>query len=269
MKLSLEFLGSGTSVGIPVIGCDCAVCTSSDPRNRRLRSSAVVRGYDDSGALQTTVLIDTAPDLREQALRTRLRHIDAVIITHHHADHVVGIDDLRRFNALKKSVLDCWAMPSTLATLRQSFGYVFVDDGKLRPGLPCLRARPITLGEPFQVGCLTFAPFEMDHHIIASLGLCITCRGSRALAYCLDVKTLPEPAFAALRGVDTLVLDMLREKQHPTHMNLTEALQAVSRIAPRRTFFGHMAHEVEHQTLEAALPPEIRLAYDGLVLEID
>ena len=143
MKFSLEILGSGTSVGVPVIGCACAVCTSTDPRNNRLRSSALVRGYDGGGQLETTVIIDTAPDFRQQMLRARVQKLDGVIITHYHADHVVGIDDVRRFNSIQKRVIDLWATPETLASLRRSFGYVFQESGDVRPGLPCLRARTI------------------------------------------------------------------------------------------------------------------------------
>ncbi len=269
MKFSVEILGSGTSVGVPTIGCDCAVCLSTDPLNKRLRSSILVRSYDESGRNDTTVVIDTTPDFRTQMLRSNVKHIDAVLITHYHADHVVGIDDVRRFNTLQNRVIDCYATAATLKQIKHSFDYVLVEQDALRFGLPCLKGREITYGTPFQIGALEFLPLELDHTIIKSLGLIIRSRGSRALAYCLDVKIIPEPAYAALKGADTLVLDMLREKSHPTHMNFEEAQAAIRRIEPRRTFFGHIAHEIEHRSFEAKLPPETRLAYDGLILEME
>ena len=270
MKLSLEFLGTGTSVGVPVIGCECTVCSSTDPLNKRLRSSALVRGYNPAGELDTTVIIDTSPDFRQQILRarTKVRRLDAVIITHYHADHVVGIDDVRRFNAMQNQAIDCWATPATLSSLKHSFGYVFANEVGLKHGLPCLNPRPITIGEPFEIGCLRFVPLDQDHYVLRTLGFRITCRDSEPLSYCLDVKRIPEQSYEALQGTHTLVLDMLREKPHLTHMNLSEALEAVRRIAPRRTFFAHCAHEVDHRALESNLPPDIRLAYDGLVLEM-
>ncbi|MCY3023620.1 MAG: MBL fold metallo-hydrolase [Planctomycetota bacterium] len=268
VKLSLEFLGSGTSVGVPCIGCDCPVCTSTDPLNKRLRSSALVRGYDAAGNVATTVVIDTSADFRQQMLRAGVRHLDAVLISHHHADHVVGIDDVRRYNALQNAPLDCWATPGTLATLRQSFWYVFSDVDYVRWGLPCLRPRPIAHGQPIEVGCLRIEPLALDHEVIQNTGFRITCDGSAALAYCLDVKRIPPESYARLKGTHTLVLDMLRETPHPTHMSLSEALEAVARIAPQRAWFAHIAHEVDHRALEARLPPHIRVAYDGLVLEI-
>jgi phosphoribosyl 1,2-cyclic phosphate phosphodiesterase len=269
MKFSVEFLGSGTSVGVPCIGCDCAVCRSSDPLNRRLRSSVLVRGYDATGNVQTTVVVDTSPDFREQMLRAKVQRLDAVLITHYHADHVVGIDDVRRFNYLQKQVLDCWATSETIQSIRRSFEYVLVEEQNLRFGLPCLKAREMKYGEPFQIGCLTFLPIEMDHYVMKTAGLVTSCGNSAKLAYCLDVKTLPPHSYQMLEGVDTLVLDMLREKEHPTHLNFAEAMAVVGKVKPRRTFFGHIAHEVEHRSFESRLPPEIRLAYDGLIVEMD
>jgi len=267
-KLSLEFLGSGTSVGVPVIGCDCAVCRSTDSLNKRLRSSVLVRGYDESGGLLTTVVIDTAPDFRQQMLRSNVRRLDGVIISHYHADHVVGIDDVRRYNHMQNAAIDCWARPETLASLKQSFGYVFVEDENVRWGLPCLRPRAFQFGDTFEIGALKFEALELDHHIMKNTGFRIRCGDSPALAYCLDVKRIPELSYEKLRGTHTLVLDMLREKIHPTHMNLDEALAAVARIGAACSFFAHIAHEVDHRTLQAKLPHAIQLAYDGLLVEV-
>ncbi|MCZ7647353.1 MAG: MBL fold metallo-hydrolase [Planctomycetota bacterium] len=260
-SLSLEFLGSGTSTGVPAIGCACAVCTSDDPRNRRLRPSVLLRGGG------TAVVVDTGPDFREQMLRSKVARLDAVLITHYHADHVVGIDDLRRFNMLQKQVLPCWATEKTLASLRHSFGYVFSET--LRPGLPNLTPQTIVPGQPFEIGELRLEPYEIDHHVLPNIALRIARKGTQGpvLVYCMDCKRIPEASYEALAGADLLVLDMLREQPHPTHFNLEEALAAVARLRPRKTWFAHMAHEVDHAAIEAKLPPGIRLAYDGLVVE--
>ena len=165
MRLSLEFLGTGTSVGVPMIGCDCAVCKSTDPRDKRLRSSAIVRAHNANDKPETTVLLDTTPDLRYQMLRGNVRHLDAIIITHFHADHVMGIDDIRRFNIIQKQVLEIWGTAATLASMRKSFGYVFSDT--LRYGWPSLVAREIKIGETFNIGSLNFLSLRArspSHH---------------------------------------------------------------------------------------------------------
>jgi phosphoribosyl 1,2-cyclic phosphate phosphodiesterase len=268
-KFSLEFLGSGTSVGVPVIACDCSVCTSSDPRNKRLRSSVWLKAFDDAQTLSTSVVIDTTPDFRTQMLRANVRRVDALIISHFHADHVVGIDDMRRFNSLQKTVIDCWCTVETEKSLRRSFGYVFSDEGIVRPGLPNLRVRNFSFGQPFQIGALELEPVRQDHHIIESAGFRITSRGSESLSYCLDVKRMPLESLERLRGTDTLILDMLREKPpHPTHMDLAEALATIAQVQPRRTYLGHIAHEVDHAELTNRLPSEIHLAYDGLIVSM-
>jgi phosphoribosyl 1,2-cyclic phosphate phosphodiesterase len=277
-RLSLEFLGSGTSVGVPAIGCECRVCASDDPLNKRLRSSVLLRGIH--GETATTVVIDTSADFRQQMLRAKVRRVDAVVITHHHADHVVGIDDVRRFNTLQRAPIDCFATAATLTTLRRSFPYVFVEGEHVNWGLPALRPCPMTFGVPFDVGCLRIVPLELDHEVIVSSGFVITCGGntgggatsgtSASLGYCVDVKRIPQVSMERLKGVHTLVLDMLREAPpHPTHLSLGEALEIVARVAPRRAYLAHIGHEIEHRTVESRLPPHVRLAYDGLVVELD
>lgn len=266
MRLTLEFLGSGTSVGVPCVGCQCSVCMSTDSRNKRLRPSVLVRAWDGERLL-TTVIIDTGPDFRSQMLRANVQRLDAVIISHYHYDHVVGIDDVRRYNHLQHQIIDCWGSMATLDRLRHSFAYVFTTSDELRPGLPNIRTKTIVPYEPFFIGPLQFEPLEQDHAVMPSLGFRISAEGSPAIAYCLDVKTIPAQSYDRLAGVDTFIVDMLREKLHPTHMNLDEALEAVARIKPRRAFFSHIAHETDHALVESKLPAHVRIAYDGLILE--
>lgn len=268
-RLTLEFLGSGTSVGVPCVACSCAVCTSTDSRNKRLRPSALVRAWEEGKPEPLcTVIIDTGPDFRTQMLRANVRRLDAVIISHYHYDHVVGIDDVRRFNHTQMQILNCWGTEHSLTRLRHSFSYIFNDGTELVPGFPNLRGKTIIPFEPFEIGPIRFEPLELDHAVMASLGFRISVGDSPAIAYCLDVKRIPPTSYDRLEGVDTLVLDMLREKIHPTHMNLEESLAAVARIRPRRAYFSHIAHETDHAATEAKLPENIRIAYDGLILEV-
>lgn len=259
--LVLVFLGSGTSTGVPVIGCDCAVCHSSDPRNQRLRCAALVRGGP------TTVVIDTGPDFRTQMLRANVRRLDAVLLTHSHADHVVGLDELRRYNYLQRQILDCWALSETFDVIRGGFGYAFSET--LRYGLPNLQARTFQPGQSFEVGALRIMPLAVDHASVPCAGFIVSRSGdARRLAYVVDCKRLPEETEAVLRGVEMLVLDMLRPQPHPKHFNLEEALAAVERLQPRETWFTHISHETDHEEIQKRLPQGVRLAYDGLTIDM-
>lgn len=255
--VQLEILGSGTSTGVPIIGCDCSVCRSDDPRDQRLRCAALVRGGG------TTLVIDTGPDFRLQMLRAAVRRLDAILFTHSHADHVMGLDDVRRFNYLQKEILDCHGLPETLEVIQRGFGYAFSDT--VRHGLPGLRAKPFRLGESFTLGALDVTPLPVDHVVVPCAGFIFRRSGSpRRLAYMVDCKRLPPETEAALRGVEVLVLNMLRPQAHPRHFNLEEALATVERLQPGETWFTHISHETRHEVVEADLPKGVRLAYDGL-----
>ncbi len=251
------FLGSGTSIGVPVIGCDCPVCTSANPANVRWRPSLLVR------SAAAAVVIDTGPEFRLQAIRARIPRLDAVVITHPHADHIAGLDDVRRFCQQRGGPLDCWATKGTAAVLRRVFPYIF-DREEYVPGLPALTMREID--GPFEIGDLRFHPLPLDHVVVDNTAFRISQRGrsSPAVGYALDCKRIPCATVKALAGVDILILDMLRRREHPTHLTLCEALDAAGRIRAGRTLFSHISHEIEHEEVSRTLPEGIALAYDTL-----
>ena len=248
--MRVTFLGTGTSHGIPMIGCDCPVCSSDDPRNTRTRTSALV---ESDGA---SILIDTTPELRIQAIRENIRHVDAVLFTHAHADHIFGLDDVRRFNAVSGNAMACYGLPETLRTIRRVFEYVFVPT-QAGGGKPSLRL--IEVDGSFKVGPLSITPVPAYHGEIDVLGYRI-----RDFAYVTDVSRIPSSSMELLRGLDTLVLGALRHRPHETHFSLSEAISVVEELRPNRAFFTHIAHKLDHESTNAALPPNIRLAHDGL-----
>ena len=252
-KVELLFLGSGTSAGVPMIGCECAVCTSPDPRDKRNRASVLIR-YGDA-----QVLVDTTPELRLQAVAHGVRRIDAVVYTHAHADHVMGLDDVRRFNYVKGGPLDVWADARTFDTLARCFHYAFrepsPDQKVFRPHLV---HRPIT-ADPFEVAGVRWTPVELLHGDLPVLGF----RVGR-LAYCTDVSKIPAASYPLLDGLDVLVLDALAWHKHPTHFSIAEGLAIVDRVKPKRTYFTHVSHNCGHVETNARLPAGVELAYDGL-----
>ena len=253
--MKVTFLGTGTSHGVPMIGCDCAVCRSDDPRDRRLRSSIYVE-TDDGLA----VLVDTGPDLRAQALAHRLRRLDAVLYTHSHADHILGLDEIRRFNAILEAPLPCYADAPTVAELRRMFRYVFDPDTARGGGLPEVKA--FALQGPFCLGRQEVQPIEIMHGRRPIFGYRL---GS--FAYLTDCSAIPDAAWPRLEGLDVLVLDALRIRPHPTHFSLGEAVEATRRIAPKRAYFTHICHDLPHAATCASLPEGMQLAYDGLIVE--
>lgn len=254
-NLSVTILGSGTSHGIPMIGCDCAVCTSSDARDRRTRTSVAV---ETRGRV---FLIDTAPELRLQCLANNIRRVDAVLFTHQHADHVVGLDDLRRFNVLGGGAIPCYANADTVDVLDRMFAYAFHDTPGYPSAKPKLDLRVI--GGPLELWGVRIVPVPLYHGGLPVLGY----RFGR-FAYCTDVSRIPDESLALLGDLDALILDGLRRRPHPTHFNLEQAVEMAQRIGARQTYFTHIAHELGHAETNAGLPEGMALAYDTQVIEL-
>jgi phosphoribosyl 1,2-cyclic phosphate phosphodiesterase len=271
-------LGTGTSAGVPVIGCDCEVCTSDDPRDRRLRCSACVR-FIDSGGEQRVILIDTAPDLREQALRLRLKRCDGIIYTHNHVDHTFGLDEVRRFNVLMQQSIEVWADENTMRSLHRIYRHIFERDKNVNDSfVATLIPRLIRPEQPIDLFGLRFAPIKLLHGKLPVLGFRIEALDHSGriaadqpaplpLAYCTDVSAIPPETWPRLTDLRALVLDMLRYRHHPTHMSVDEAVAAAERIGARRTWFIHMTHNILHADLDARLPEGMALGWDGLVID--
>ncbi|MGH7335999.1 MAG: MBL fold metallo-hydrolase [Myxococcota bacterium] len=257
MHARVTFLGTGTSHGVPMIGCACATCRSTDPRDRRLRPSIYV---DVPG--RARLLVDSSTDLRQQALAGGITRVDAVLYTHAHADHILGLDELRRFNAIQKATIPCYADARTWEALKRTFFYVF--DGVARPGGGVPELEPREIAGPFDVGGVRVVPVPLLHGRLPILGFRFG-----AFAYLTDCSAIPGESWALLEGLDALVIDALRDRPHPTHFTVEGALGAVARIAPRRAFFTHMAHDLPHAATCARLPAGVELAYDGLILDVD
>jgi len=247
----LTFLGTGTSNGIPMIGCDCPVCRSDDPRDRRTRTSSLVRWGE------TVYLIDTATELRTQALALGLKRIDAVLMTHAHADHTGGFDDLRRFNQLAEARLPVFAGAATAEMLRERFAYAFTVEFPFFGGKPDLDLTEVD--PPFQFGEQTIVPIPVWHGRTQVHGYRFG-----DLAYVTDAKTIPDASMELLAGVDTLVINALRERPHPTHLSIEESLAVIEQIAPRQAFLVHLSHEISHADASALLPANVQVAWDGL-----
>ena len=239
-----------------MIGCDCDVCRSADPRDSRTRPSIVVEL--DSG-LQ--VLVDTTPDLRTQALAQNVRRVDALLYTHAHADHVFGLDEIRRFNAIARSAMPIFGDAPTLADVRRIFNYAFDPDTPRGGGLPNLRLWP--LAGPFCLGAQEIVPVPIWHGSRLILGY----RFGR-FAYLTDCSGIPDRSMDLLQGLDVLVLDALRRRPHPTHFNVDQAVDMATRLGARQTYFTHITHDLGHAETCASLPPGITLAYDGLMVPI-
>ncbi len=250
--MRITFLGTGTSRGIPVIGCDCPVCLSPDPRNSRLRSSLLIQS-------EVTVLIDTSSDFRQQMLRAGVRRLDAVLLTHHHIDHVMGLDDVFPLTVRRETELPVYAGRRTLEELKLTFRHLFSPTR--HKGIA--RVGPREVNGRFRVGDLEFEPLEVLHGELPVLGFRVG-----GLAYLTDVNLIPDACMAQLRDLRLLILGGLRHRPHRTHFSIPEAVEVAQRIGADRTLLVHMSHEVDHVATEADLPEFVRLAYDGLTLEV-
>jgi len=251
-------LGSGTSHGVPAIGCDCAVCTSSDPKDKRTRPSIYLETE------RTRILIDTSTDLRMQALAYGVRRVDAIVFTHNHADHVMGLDDVRRFNQMQKGAIPCYADAATLESLRRMFAYVFDPPQQIGGGLPQLVLHAIT--GPWAIEDVQLVPIPLWHGQLPVLGFRIG-----RFAYLTDCNRIPDASWALLTadgGVRTIILDALRHRPHSTHFSVGEAIDVVQRLGAERAYFTHISHDLAHAATNAQLPAGMELAYDGLVLTV-
>ncbi len=252
----MTFLGTGTSHGVPMIGCECATCHSADPKDRRLRPSLFI---DVPGRVR--LLVDTATDLRQQALSHGISRVDAILFTHSHADHVMGLDEVRRFNVVQKAPIPCYASATTWASIKRTFSYVFDGAPRQGGGIPQLEAREVD--GPFVVGGVRVRPVPLWHGKMPILGFRF---GS--FAYLTDCNAIPDESWPLLDGVETLALDALRERPHPTHFTIDEAIAVAARVGARRTYFTHICHDLPHAATSARLPVGVELAYDGLELDV-
>lgn len=252
--MKVTFLGTGTSRGIPVIGCRCRVCRSDDPRNQRSRSSVLLQ------TAAVSVVIDTSVDFRHQMLRHDVASIDAVVLTHFHADHILGLDDVYPFSARSGKPMPVYASAATLEHVRITFRYLFAENPY--PGIAEIETHAIN--GAFTIGDLTFEPVDVFHGSLPILGFRIG-----RFAYLTDVNSIPDDSRKKLEGLDCLVVDGLRYRPHPSHFSLQQAAHAARQLKPRRTYLIHMSHDVEHHEGNQTLPDGVALAYDGLVLETD
>ncbi len=255
--IEITFLGTGTSHGIPVIACDCAVCTSPDPRDRRSRSSIYVR------TPECAWVVDTGADFREQCLRARIHQLDAVVYTHAHTDHIMGFDDLRRFSESRGGI-PVYASPDTMHHLRRVFTFAFNGENHY-PGYVIPQPQEVT--GPFFLGSTELVPLPVPHGRTLVNGYLFRRNGRPLVAYLSDCNGMPGPVLETIRGVDHLIIDALRHRPHPTHFTVTEALAVAKESGAAHTWLTHLCHDLPHAETEAALPPGVRIAHDGLRIQ--
>ena len=251
---TFTFLGTGTSVGVPMVGCDCEVCRSTNPRNQRFRCSVLI------GTPQGTILIDTPPELRLQLLRENVKAVHAVLFTHYHADHLFGLDDVRPLCRYLGGPMPIYCTGEVEDKIREAFSYVFDRDAEFLPAgfIPRLVIRSIN-EEPFTVLGERIVPIPLLHARFNVLGFRIG-----DVAYCTDVNRIPDRSWPLLQGLRVLVIDGLRQRPHPGHFSVGEALEVIARVKPEKAYLTHMGHDLEHEATNRALPQGVELAYDGL-----
>ena len=265
--MRLTFLGTGTSYGVPFVGCDCDVCRSSDQRNKRLRCSILVAGDCEAGESgeRTLILVDTTPDLRQQLLRAHVHFISAILWTHDHNDHIIGLDDIRPL-CDRQGYIHGWANAETLSRLKSVFCYAFVQ-GREHWGFPRLTDHLAEAYTSFEIGDIQITPIPIMHGQREIFAYRFD-GGGRVLVYATDCSAIPDASLEPMTGANVLVLGALHEKPHPTHFNIEQACAAAVRLKAGRTFFTHTTHNVDYATVNSDLPPGIELAYDGLSLEV-
>ena len=254
----ITFLGTGTSIGVPVIGCDCAVCVSDDPKNKRLRSSIYVRTHE------TEFVVDTGPDFRQQCLREGIRNLDAALFTHAHSDHVMGFDDLRRFTVWDEDEMEIHATAETMQRLKGAFPYIFDGENRYRG---YLKISPREITAPFSVSDLEVEPLPVLHGKVETIGFLFRKGEQRLFAYIPDAKELLPETKEALRGIDLLILDGLQPMEHWTHLSIGESVEIARELEVKQTWLTHFSCRVDYAALEPGLPDQVRLAWDGLKLE--
>jgi phosphoribosyl 1,2-cyclic phosphate phosphodiesterase len=253
--VKITFLGTGTSQGVPVIACNCEVCSSPDPRDKRLRSSILIEEGDK------VIVIDSGPDFRYQMLRARVKHLDAIVFTHEHKDHIAGMDDIRAFNYRQESAIDVYATTRVQEALKREFSYVFAE--MKYPGVPEVNLKTIDL-KPFMIGDIQFRPIEVMHYKLPVLGFRIG-----DFTYITDAKTISDHEKQKIKGTKTLVVNALQIEKHISHFTFVEAIAFAREIGAEKTYFTHISHRLgRHEPTLSLLPKNITLAYDGLVLEI-
>jgi len=257
MRARVTVLGSGTSHGVPMIGCSCGVCRSTDARDRRTRASIYVDVEHGP-----KILIDTSTDLRQQALAHGIARVDAILFTHSHADHVMGLDDSRRFSQMQKGAIPCYADAATVASLQRTFYYVFDPATDKGGGLPQIELH--TIDGPFSIAGVAVQPIPLMHGERQIMGFRFG-----DFAYMTDTNQVPDQAWPLLVGVKTIILGALRHRPHPTHFTVAEALTVAERLKPQQTYFTHMCHDLPHVATNASLPAGVELAYDGLAFDIE
>lgn len=254
--MKITFLGTGTSQGVPVIACNCEVCLSPDRKNNRLRTSILVELADK------TIVVDSGPDFRYQLLRAQVKDLDAVLFTHEHKDHIAGLDDIRPFNYLLHKVIDVYATDRVQTALKREFYYIFADTKY--HGLPQINLHTVTNGENFQIGENTIIPFEVMHHLLPITGYRIG-----DFTYITDAKTISDQSFERIKGTKILVINALQREPHISHFTLSEAIAFAEKVGAETTYITHISHNLGlHEEVEKELPANIKLAYDGLKIEL-